>query len=409
LRGMNRSDLLYDWNVPNDGAVDWHAVHLTVQDETLRDGVQGASVVDPPVADKRAFLHLVAELGVQSVDLGLPASALAREIADARLPLAATCAARTVEDDLKPIVDAAQASGLPIEAATFIGSSPIRQLVEAWTVDDMVRRTESVVSCAVRSGLSVMFVTEDTTRAAPATIAALYGAAIRAGATRICLCDTVGHATPAGVRRLVGFVRGVVADVGPVGIDWHGHRDRGLGLANCLAAIEAGVDRVHATALGIGERVGNVEMEPLLLNLALLGAHRSSLIALPAYAALAARIYGVPVPVGYPVVGADAFATGTGVHAAAILKAQAAGDAWVTEMVYSAVPASLVGRRQSVRVAPYSGHANARWWLAEHGYDASDDALCEMILAAAKASDRALTDDEIVALIRQQQRAPGRS
>lgn len=419
---INRSDLLYDWNADAGDkgvAFDWGNARLTVQDETLRDGVQGASVVDPPVADKRAFLHLVAELGVQSVDLGMPAAgarargdviALAREIADSRLALAPTCAARTVEDDVRPIIDAAEASGLAIEVATFIGSSPIRQVVESWTLDDMVRRTESVVACAVGAGLPVMFVTEDTTRAAPATLAALYGAAIRAGAGRICLCDTVGHATPDGVRRLVAYVREIVAGAGggAIGIDWHGHRDRGLGLANCLAAIEAGVDRVHATALGIGERVGNVEMETLLLNLTLFGAYRHPLTALPAYASLASRIYGVGIPVGYPLVGADAFSTGTGVHAAAIAKARAGGDDWVTEIVYSGVPASLVGRTQTVRLSPYSGHANARWWLAEHGYDAGDLALCEALLAAAKASDRVLTDAEIFAVVGQQQRAPGR-
>ena len=400
---MDRSTLLYDWNTP-DGAETfaWAGARVTVQDETLRDGGQGASVIDPPAGDKRVLLHLTAALGVQSVNLGFPAAgaraaadvrALAYEIADARLPLAATCPARTVVEDIRPIVEATQATGVPIEIGLFIGSSPIRQAVEGWTLDDMRRRVAEVVSCAVSAGHQTMFVTEDTTRTAPETLVALHATAIGAGARRVCLCDTVGHATPAGVARLVSFVR---AHVGPdVAIDWHGHRDRGLGLANCLAAIETGADRVHATALGLGERVGNVAMETLLLNLHLLGAHDHALTGLPAYAAHASRIFGVPIPVGHPLVGGDAFATGAGVHASAIAKARAAGDAWIADHVYSGFPPALVGREQSVRVTRFSGHANVRWWLADHGYDGVDSEIVEAILAAAKASDRALSDDEI--------------
>jgi 2-isopropylmalate synthase len=405
---MDRSTLLYDWNIAGGAETfEWARARVAVQDETLRDGAQGASVIDPPVADKRTLLHLTAALGVQSANLGFPAAgsraaadvqALALEIAAARLPLTATCAARTIVEDIRPILDITQTSGVPIEIGLFIGSSPIRQAVEGWTLDDMLRRVEAAVSCAVAAGHETMFVTEDTTRTTPETLTALHAAAIACGARRVCLCDTVGHATPAGVSRLVRFVR---AQVGPeVAIDWHGHRDRDLGLANCLAAIEAGANRVHATALGLGERVGNVAMETLLLNLCLLGTHHADLTGVPAYARHAARIYGVPIPAGQPLVGDDAFATGTGVHAAAIAKARAAGDAWLADHVYSAFPAGLVGRAQSVRVAPFSGHANVRWWLADHGYDPGDAELVDAILAAAKASDRALRDEEISSIAR---------
>jgi 2-isopropylmalate synthase len=405
---MDRSTLMYDWNTPDgDGAFAWARAGVTVQDETLRDGAQGASVIDPLVADKRTLLHLTVALGVQSANLGFPAAgaraaadvrALAHEIATARLPLAATCPARTIVEDIRPITEATQATGVPIEVALFIGSSPIRQAVEGWTLDDMRRRVEVAVSCAVAAGHQVMFVTEDTTRAIPETLTALHDTAIAAGACRICLCDTVGHATPTGVTRLVRFVR---AQLGPdVPIDWHGHRDRDLGLANCLTAIEAGANRVHATALGLGERVGNVAMETLLLNLRLLGAHDGDLTWLPTYAAHAARIYGAPISAGHPLVGADAFATGAGIHAAAIVKARAIGDPWIADHIYSAFPPSIVGRTQSVRIAPFSGHANVRWWLTDHGYDPEDGALVEAILAAAKAADRALGDDEISSIAR---------
>src|SRR5690606_17553574 len=129
------------------------------------------------------------------------------EIADGRLPISPNCAARTHRADIEPIVRISQATGLPIEAATFLGSSPIRQYAEDWTLDRMLRATEDAVSFAVAEGLPVMFVTEDTTRARPEVLKALYSTAISCGARRICLADTVGHATPHGVRRLVHFIR----------------------------------------------------------------------------------------------------------------------------------------------------------------------------------------------------------
>jgi len=417
-------DVLYDWNT-NPSAperFDWAGARVEIQDETLRDGAQSVSVVEPRLDDKKALLHHAAALGVHSVALGFPAMgeraaahvvALAREIADARLPLAATCAARTLPTDVHAVTEASQKSGLPIEVAAFIGASRIRQIVEGWTLDDMCRRVERAVTTAVRAGHDVMFVTEDTTRAHPDSLHALYGAALRAGARRVCLADTVGCVTPDGVRRLVGWVRDVVGagvrrvdvsgvDVSGAGVsgagvrvDWHGHRDRGLGLANCLAAIEAGADRVHATALGLGERVGNVEMELLLVNLSMLGAHRHPIDCLSEYSRLASRAFDVPIPANHPVVGADAYATAAGTHAAAMLKAGVLRDC-----LYTAFPPAMIGRHQEVRISPASGASNVRWWLEERGYvaDAADAGLVAYLLAAAKASDRTLALDEIEAL-----------
>ncbi|HSY84196.1 MAG TPA: hypothetical protein VK807_20705 [Gemmatimonadaceae bacterium] len=402
-------DVLYDWNT-NHGAPErfnWAGARVEIQDETLRDGAQSVSVVVPRLDDKKALLHHAAALGVHSVALGFPAMgeratahvvALAREIADARLPLAATCAARTLPTDVHAIAEASQESGLPIEVATFIGASRIRQVVEGWNLDDMCRRVEASVGAAVRAGHDVMFVTEDTTRAHPDALHALYGAALRAGAHRVCIADTVGCTTPDGVRRLVGWVRdmvGAVVSGADARVDWHGHRDRGLGLANCLAAIEAGADRVHATALGLGERVGNVEMELLLVNLAMLGAHRHPIDCLSEYARLASRAFDVPIPANHPVIGADAFATAAGTHAAAIRKAGVLRD-----RLYTAFPPAMIGREQEVRISPASGASNVRWWLEERGYvaDAADAGLVAYLLMAAKASDRTLATDEIEAL-----------
>ncbi|MDT8340050.1 MAG: LeuA family protein [Longimicrobiales bacterium] len=407
---MDEQDLIYDWNARED-AFDWASLaRVELDDETLRDGLQNPSVTDPPIEDKVRLLHLMDGLGIDTADIGLPGAgpravsdvtALAREIVDAGLSIRANCAARTVLADVRPIAEISQVVGMPIEACTFIGSSPIRQYAEGWTLERMLRTAEEAVTFAVREGLPVMMVTEDTTRAHPDTLRALYGAAIEWGARRLCIADTVGHATPEGARALVRFVlEEIVAPSGEdVTVDWHGHRDRGLGLANTLAAIQAGATRVHGTALGIGERSGNAEMELILVNLALLGLHDADLTGLPEYCEAMASAYGVPLANSYPVVGRDAFRTGTGVHAAAIVKAEEKGDAWLADRIYSSVPASMVGRRQVIEIGPMAGLSNVKHWLRARGLEAGDEGLCRWIFEAAKHTDHTLTETELEALV----------
>lgn len=403
---MQEHDLIHDWNTV-EGSFDYSTVRgVQLNDETLRDGLQSPSVTDPKIEDKIRLMHLMSDLGIAALDIGLPGAgpravadveALAREIADARLPIEPNCAARTVRADIEPIVEVSSRTGVAIEAATFIGSSPIRQYAEGWTLDRMLRATEDAVGFAVAEGLPVMYVTEDTTRAAPETLKALYGAAIRSGARRICLADTVGHATPNGVRQLVRFVKREIVEPSGVDvkIDWHGHRDRGLAVPNALAAIEEGAHRIHGTALGIGERCGNTEMDLLLINLKLLGLHEWDLSGLPEYVELAAEACGVELAHNWPVFGADAFRTGTGVHAAAIIKAEEKGDAWLADRIYSGVPAGLFGMSQRIEISPMSGLSNVRYWLAKHGYDTSDTELCAHVFDAAKRADHTFTDDEV--------------
>ena len=401
---MEYRDLIFDWN-SRDGGFDWPRARFDLNDETLRDGLQCPSVKDPTMEQKVRLLHLMADLGIVAADIGLPGAGprvreqvvrLAKEIVAHKLPIAPNCAARTHLNDVQPIVDISQKVGIAIEAATFIGSSPIRQYAEDWTLDRMLKVSEEAVTFAVKNGLPVMFVTEDTTRARPETLKALYGNAISWGARRLCLADTVGHATPEGVQRLVRFIRDeVIAPSGEdVKLDWHGHRDRGMGVANCLAAIVAGADRVHATALGIGERVGNAEMDLLIVNLHLLGAYRGDLTKLPEYCRLASEAVGRDIAVDYPVMGADAFRTGTGVHAAAIVKARAKGDDWLADRVYSSVPAGELGMHQLIDISPVSGMSNVKYWMEAHGYDPSNERAAQALFDAAKKSERTLTDDE---------------
>lgn len=406
---MEYRDLIHDWNTQGD-EFNWATARVDLNDETLRDGLQCPSVKDPTMDQKVRLLHLMADLGIASADIGLPGAGprvreqvvtLAKEIVRAKLPIAPNCAARTHLNDVQPIVDISQQVGIAIEAATFIGSSPIRQYAEDWTLDKMLAASETAVTFAVKHGLPVMFVTEDTTRARPETLKALYGNAISWGARRICLADTVGHATPSGVQRLIHFIREeIIKPSGePVKLDWHGHRDRGMGVINCLAAIMAGADRVHATALGVGERVGNAEMDLLIVNLHLLGTYRGDLTRLPEYCRLASEAMGRPIAVDYPVMGADAFRTGTGVHAAAIVKARAKGDTWLADRVYSSVPAGELGMVQRIEISPVSGLSNVKYWLEANGYNPADERASKALFDAAKKAERVLSDEECHTLV----------
>jgi 2-isopropylmalate synthase len=401
------SDLIYDWNRAG-GAVFPARGRVELDDETLRDGLQSPSVKSPSIEQKVRILHLMEALGIDSADIGLPGAGphvvetvtrLAEEIVRQKLKIRPNCAARTVTADILPIIEISQKVGIPIEVSCFIGSSPIRQYAEDWDFDRMLRLSEDAVSLAVREGLPVMYVTEDTTRAHPDHIRRMYTTAIRAGAGRVCVCDTVGHATPDGVRNLVRFVSRLAADLDPrVKVDWHGHQDRGLGVTNALWALEAGAHRVHACALGIGERVGNTPMDQLLVNMQLLGWIDRDLTRLHAYCEAVSEATGVPIPDNYPIVGKDAFRTGTGVHAAAIIKARKKSDEWLADRVYSGVPAAMVGRHQIIEVGPMSGLSNIQCWLEDHGIEPRPE-IVDAIFRRAKESDRVLLDEEILRVV----------
>src|SRR3954469_3694893 len=406
---LKHSGLIYDWNnVP--GAEFKPAGCVLLNDETLRDGLQSPSVKDPPIEKKIEILHLMESLGINSLNLGLPGAGpravadverLAREIVGSKLKIKANCAARTHENDIRPVAEIQQRTGFRIECATFIGSSPIRRYTENWTDDFLLTTTEKAVKFAMSLGLDVMYVTEDTTRCDPETIKRLYSAAIACGAKSIVICDTCGHVTPSGVTALIRFVMDEV--VKPSGekirIDWHGHCDRGLAIPNSLAALAAGADCVHAAAIGIGERVGNTQMDQMLVNLKLMGVSpwaEQDLSRLKEYCITVSEATGVPIPRNYPVMGEDAFRTATGVHAAAVIKAFKKGDIELANSVYSGVPSHYFGLEQIIEIGPMSGKSNVIFWLERRGMTASEE-LVDRIFQRAKASDRCLTEEEILA------------
>jgi 2-isopropylmalate synthase len=400
-------ELVYDWNTI-DPSFSPPNRHIGINDETLRDGLQSPSVSEPPVEQKLELLHLMEALGIDTADIGLPGAGgthaagverIVREIAEQKLKLRPNCAARTHRNDITPVAEISQRVGIPIEVCTFIGSSSIRFFAEGWTLDQLLKMTEDAVSYAVSEGLPVMYVTEDTTRAKPETIRALYTTAIRAGAKAVCVCDTVGHSTPDGARAVIRFVKGIIEEQGGnIRLDWHGHQDRGLGVINSLAAIEGGADQIHASALGIGERVGNTPLDQLMVNLKLLGWISNDLSHLREYCETAARICGWTVPHNYPVFGRDAFRTATGVHAAAVIKSYRKGDQRLADIVYSGVPAGEFGLEQVIEIGPMSGKSNVIYWLEKRGIEPSET-LVNRIYDRAKSAHGVLEEHEILELV----------
>jgi 2-isopropylmalate synthase len=402
-----REGIIFDWNEIDARRKPRQPFDLN--DETLRDGVQSPSVVDPSIGDKLELLSLMDSIGIRSVNIGLPGAgkrafddvvAQAKYIQKHKLKLLPNCAARTMAADIAPVAEAAQKSGQKIVVYTFIGSSPIRQWAENWSLDFIQKTSTDAIEFAVKEGLEVAYVTEDTTRSSPQNLDVLFRSAIDHGAKRLVLCDTVGHATPVGARALVEWTRGLIAASGSdVAIDWHGHNDRGLAVVNAIAALDAGANRLHACGLGVGERVGNTSMDLLLLNLKLLGWIDNDLTDLVRYVEKVSEATKVAIPVNYPLSGADAFRTATGVHAAAIIKAKDKGDEWLADRVYSGVPAGDFGRHQVIEIGHMSGMSNVRFWLAQRKIPATDE-LCQKILRTAKTTGWTLSEKEIFKLIK---------
>jgi 2-isopropylmalate synthase len=408
---MNDHDLIYDWNSVEKIAPLSPKRRIQFLDETLRDGIQSPSVVDPSIDDKLRLVDLANDLGIDTMDIGLPGAGrraiedvttIAEHIRDAKLKVKASCAARTHQNDVQAIVDISQKVGIEIEILCFIGSSPIRQYAEDWDLSRMMKLSADAIDLGRKYNLPVAYVTEDTTRSRPEVLTKLFTNAVEHGAARLIVCDTVGHATPDGIRNLLKFTRNVLDGCGrpDVGIDWHGHNDRGFGVVNSIFAIEYGADRIHGTALGIGERVGNAALDQILLNLKLLGELPEHDLTKPVlWCKVASQATRVPIHPQYPLAGSDAFRTATGVHAAAIIKAEKKGHEWLADRIYSGVPAGMFGKEQEIEVGHYSGESNVVYWLKKRGYEATPE-LVAAVLGAAKRGNRVLTDDEIVSVIK---------
>ena len=408
---MSNNQLIYDWNTieydiqrnPSN-----HPHDVWFDDETLRDGLQSPSARNPSIDQKIELLSYMERLGIQKVDLGLPGAgpfhrdhinAMLSHINEESFNIRPGAAVRTLMSDIEPLVEMQSQHEMQIQASAFLGTSPIRQYTEGWTIEKLVTTMEKAVSYAVENDVPVMFVTEDTTRSKPEDVKLIYQRALELGVRRICVCDTCGHVTPNGVKKLLNFIdEEVIKDAGyhrsEIEVNWHGHQDRGLGVANNIAAVEAGADVIHGTALGVGERAGNAPLDQTLVNLKLMGVIDNDLSLLDEYVRKANQYIEVPLPRNYPVFGKDAFETGTGVHASAVIKAMKKGDDWLADRVYSGVPAGDFGLKQIIRIGHMSGRSNIIWWLEHNGIDA-DENLVEYLFEVAKQQKRNMLDSEI--------------
>jgi isopropylmalate/homocitrate/citramalate synthase len=408
---MSNNDLIFDWNTieydlqrnPSN-----HPHDVWFDDETLRDGLQSPSARNPSIDQKIELLTYMEKLGIQKVDLGLPGAgpfhrehinAMLSHIKEESFNIRPGAAVRTLMSDIEPLVEMQSQHEMQIQASAFLGTSPIRQYTEGWTMEKLVTTMEKAVSYAVENDVPVMFVTEDTTRSKPEDVKMIYQRAMELGVRRICVCDTCGHVTPNGVKKLLNFIdEEVIKDAGfqrrDIEVNWHGHQDRGLGVANNIAAVEAGADVIHGTALGVGERAGNAPLDQTLVNLKLMGVIDNDLSLLDEYVRKANQYIEVPLPRNYPVFGDDAFETGTGVHASAVIKAMKKGDNWLADRVYSGVPAGDFGLKQIIRIGHMSGRSNIIWWLEQNGIDA-DENLVEYLFEVAKQQKRNMLDSEI--------------
>ena len=414
---MDTSKLIYDWNV-----IDYeinrnpanHPHGVWFDDETLRDGLQSPSARNPTIEEKTELLTFMEKLGIQKVDLGLPGAgpfhrehinAMLYQITENDFQIRPGAAVRTLMQDIEPLVEMQQNHGIPIQASAFLGTSPIRQYTEGWTMEKLISTMEKAVSYAVENEVPVMFVTEDTTRSNPDDVKAIYQRAMELGVRRLCVCDTCGHVTPNGVKKLLNFIdEEVIKDGGykrnEIEVNWHGHQDRGLGVANNIAAVEAGADVIHGTALGVGERAGNAPLDQTLVNLKLMGVIDNDLTLLDEYMRTANKYIEVPLPRNYPVFGEDAFETGTGVHASAVIKAMRKGDDWLADRVYSGVPAGDFGLKQVIRIGHMAGRSNIIWWLEQNGYEVTDE-LVSHLFEVAKSQRRNMLDSEVQTAVQQ--------
>ena len=197
----SQDELIYDWN-----AEPTPAERIQLDDETLRDGLQSPSARDPELSEKLELVHLMDQLGIDTANIGLPGAsakarehilALCREMAG--LAITPNVACRTLISDIAPAAEVQQQVGARSRCAPSSARARSASTRRTGSVDKMLKlsRARAVEFC-VKNDLPCMFVTEDTTRARPDDVRALYTTAIEAGAKRICVCDTCGHATPSG-------------------------------------------------------------------------------------------------------------------------------------------------------------------------------------------------------------------
>jgi 2-isopropylmalate synthase len=355
-------------------------------------------------------------VGVEKADIGFAASnglaydrvvAVAKANAQEANPIEVSCAARTKrEEDIIPIVEASQTVGRPITADAFIGTDPDRIEVEKWTKQEMVTNVRETARFATSHGIPIMIVTETSflgIEKIPNIVKDIYKAALDEGARRVCLSDTTGQHLPYEIERGVKWMRKFLDKNGfpDVGIDFHGHDDLRCAVPNSIAAYRAGADRVHGTILGVGERAGNTDLIPLLIQM---DSHNMNighdLRILPTYAMVASEALGIPIRDDEPGIGFDSRAQTSGVHAAAALKGIRAGKTGIY-LAFDYAEKMGITPSHTTRIGPNAGTSNVLLYCYTNQLEEPTENQIRAVLDAAKklTNKSALSDDRIRALL----------
>lgn len=378
---------------------------VEIDDETWRDGIQGTHVVHHPNTNQKAlYIERAVTLGfIDHLDIGFPASGpmhrdeivtLIDFSQKKKLPVTFSTAGRGAAiDDIKSIIEIAQRTGENVEADLFIDVSYLRADVEGWSRDERLRQTMRNIVLAKKEGLSVMFVPERASVTSPKELLEACVMAADEGVDRIAFADTTGALTPHGTSQLL---RTMFENLGKrypkIRFDFHEHDDLNMGIANCVVAAMEGIDRLHATARGIGERAGNVSLEKLLVVLNLQGFRDVDTSHIQAFARMAADILSVPIVSHEPIVGEKSPETASGVHASTYEKVRKGEN---LPPIYFAYDPRDVGLTAKVRIGPVSGLANVYAYCAELGIRDVTEEKAREVLDLAKKNWSLLSADEV--------------
>ena len=387
---MKENELIYNWAkhpIGESKAVKHSAnQHVDVDDETLRDGLQGTQVESHPTTEgKKIYLDWVSRF-VEHADIGFPGSEeehqkeieeLIKYAVTRRLDITLSCAARGAAlEDVKPIIDISHnLDGYLLEADIFLDGSTYRSLKEGWDRKEKLDKLSENIKLLKQHKLPVMFVAERATSTSPEELFEICQLAADLGVERICLADTQGCADP---QAITNIFRWGFSELGKkyreIIWDFHGHNDLNLGVANCLTAVQEGVNRIHATKFCIGERAGNVDLATILLILNLHGFRNIDLQRLQEFSRVASDVLHIAIPKNAPVIGESAFATSSGVHSAPLDKSEDE----VSDIYFPYHP-GLVGRKPKVEVGRFSGAATVRYKLKSLGIQPIDGMVDEIL------------------------------
>jgi 2-isopropylmalate synthase len=363
---------LYSWSSQREisSPLRTPQVHVEIDDETWRDGMQGTQTErHPDTEERREYLVFAGKNGfIEHADIGFPGSGikhrnemvnLINSLEEKKAGITLSAAGRgSAKDDIRAILEVSSRTGYPLEGDLFLDTSEIRAKVEGWDRTEKLKSLKDNISLLKKEGLPVMFVLERATTTSPKELYDPLMMAIDLGVDRICIADTQGIITPQGVSNIF---RWVINEIGEnnkdLKLDFHEHNDLGMGIANCLVAAAEGVDRLHATARGIGERAGNVNLEQLLVVLSAKGYRKTDVRKIRDFAEMSASMLGLEISKYEPIIGENSMETASGVHASAYGKSELHEN---LPPIYFPFDLKDTGSKAVVKIGPSGGIANVR-------------------------------------------------